>query len=59
MSRGDYEGFLAFCTDDTHWEFVGDQTLDGKEAVRRYMAETYTRPPTFDVVRPGSSPPTA
>ena len=47
VTRGDHEGFLAFCTDDTHWEFVGDRTLDGKQAVRQYMAETYTEPPTF------------
>ena len=49
VTRGDYEGFLAHCTDDTHWTFVGDRTLDGKEAVRQYMAETYTEPPTFHV----------
>ena len=49
VSRGDYEGFLVFCTDDTHWTFIGEQTLDGKEAVRRYVAETYIEPPTFHV----------
>jgi uncharacterized protein len=44
---GDYDGFLAYCTDDTHWEFIGEQTLDGKEAVRQYMHDTYIEPPVF------------
>jgi uncharacterized protein len=51
VERGDHEGFLAFCTDDTTWTFVGDRTLHGKEAVRRYMQETYLEPPRFHVER--------
>lgn len=51
IKKGDYEGFLAFCTDDTRWEFVGDRTLEGKEAVRRYMSETYIEPPKFMVAQ--------
>jgi uncharacterized protein (TIGR02246 family) len=51
ITQGDYEGFLAFCTEDTEWTFVGDRTLKGKEAVRRWMAETYTQPPVFRVDR--------
>lgn len=46
---GDNEGFLAFCSEDTEWTFVGDRTLKGKEAVRRYMATEYTEPPQFTV----------
>ncbi|MGS2762975.1 nuclear transport factor 2 family protein [Sinomicrobium sp. M5D2P9] len=34
VTAGDYEGFLAFCTEDTRWTFVGDIILEGKEAVR-------------------------
>ena len=49
--RGDHEGFLAYCTEDVVWEFVGERTLAGKAAVRRYMAETYVRPPRFTVSR--------
>ncbi len=49
VAEGDYEGFLSFCTDDTEWTFVGDRTLKGKEAVRQYMAATYTEPPKFTV----------
>ena len=51
MARGDYEGFLSQCTDDTRWAFVGDRTLDGKAAVRAYIHATYKEPPRFDVER--------
>jgi ketosteroid isomerase-like protein len=46
---GDHEGFLRFCTEDTQWNFIGERTLQGKEAVRCYMAETYKEPPKFEV----------
>lgn len=49
VTNGDYEGFLSYCTEDTVWNFVGEQTLNGKDAVRRYMAEVYTEPPKFRV----------
>lgn len=49
VAEGDNEGFLSFCTDDTEWIFVGDQTLRGKEAVRQYMAKAYLEPPKFMV----------
>jgi uncharacterized protein (TIGR02246 family) len=49
--KGDYEGFLKFCTEDTQWTFVGDRTLSGKEAVRQWMAREYKQPPKFEVHR--------
>ncbi len=49
VTQGDNEGFLSFCTDDVTWEFVGDQTLEGKEAIRQYMKTTYLEPPQFMV----------
>lgn len=49
VTRGDYEGFLSFCTDDTLWTFVGETTLRGKEAVRRWMATVYQEPPKLTV----------
>lgn len=49
VSAGDNEGFLTFCTDDVQWVFVGDQTISGKEALRKYMAATYAEPPRFGV----------
>lgn len=49
VTEGDHEGFLSYCTDDTKWVFVGDRTLQGKEAVRQWMATTYLEPPKFTV----------
>ncbi len=49
IARGDFEGFLIHCTEDTVWNFLGERTLRGKEEVRRWMAETYREPPTFKV----------
>ena len=37
VTKGDNEGFLAFCTEDTNWEFVGDITLKGKASVRKWL----------------------
>ena len=51
MVEGDYEAFLSHCTEDVEWVFIGEQTLSGKEAVRQYIAETYTEPPRFTVER--------
>ena len=49
ISKGDHEGFLSYCTEDTEWTFVGEQTLRGKEAVRQWMATAYKEPPKFVV----------
>lgn len=49
ITTGNYEAFLNYCTEDTEWEFVGEQTLRGKNAVRQYTAKTYLEPPTFKV----------
>ena len=49
IAAGDIEGFLQYCTDDTPWTFVGEQTLSGKAAIRKYMEDTYVQPPKFDV----------
>jgi len=49
ISKGDYETFLSYCSENTKWIFVGDQTLSGKEEVRNYLADAYREPPKFDV----------
>ncbi|TXK48157.1 nuclear transport factor 2 family protein [Pontibacter qinzhouensis] len=49
VTKGDNEGFLSFCTDDTVWTFIGDTALQGKEAVRQWMATAYLEPPKFMV----------
>jgi ketosteroid isomerase-like protein len=49
VTSGDNEGFLSFCTEDTKWTLVGEQILQGKEAVRQYMKKAYIEPPKFMV----------
>ena len=49
VSKGDNEGFLSFCTEDTEWAFVGEQTLKGKDAVRAYITKEYIEPPKIKV----------
>ncbi len=49
IAAGNNEGFLSFCADNTQWTFIGDQTLQGKEAVRQWMANTYVEPPKVTV----------
>jgi uncharacterized protein len=51
IRTGDYEGFLAHCTEDTEWTFEGEMTLRGKEAVREWMADAYREPPDVVVHR--------
>lgn len=50
VTHGDNEGFLTFCIEDTIWNFLGDITLKGKEAVRKWMVENYVEPPKFIVL---------
>lgn len=49
VKNGDYESFLAYCTLNTKWVFVGERILNGKEEVRAYMKEFYLEPPVFSV----------
>jgi len=49
VKNGDNESFLAYCTPNTKWVFVGERILNGKEEVRAYMKEFYLEPPVFNV----------
>jgi uncharacterized protein len=49
VDNGNYPGFLDHCTEDTVWNFIGNITLRGKEAVLQYMDETYIEPPVNNV----------
>lgn len=49
VKAGENEVFLSYCTEDTKWIFVGDITLNGKEAVRKYMKVAYAEPPQFTI----------
>lgn len=49
ISAGDVEGFLSFCDDDIHWEMMGGNAIQGKEALRQWMKSEYAEPPRFFV----------
>ena len=49
ISQGDFEGFLIHCTENTVWNFLGDKSIRGKAAVRRWMEDAYRAPPKFNV----------
>lgn len=50
FTAGDTEGFLSHCSDDLMWTMVGDRTVKGKDAVRKFMAEMEGfEPPKFTV----------
>ena len=49
VKKGNYESFLAHCTPDTKWVFVGERILNGKDQVREYQKEFYLEPPVFTV----------
>ncbi|WP_296150494.1 nuclear transport factor 2 family protein [uncultured Flavobacterium sp.] len=51
VREGKYEEYLTYLTEDSKWEFVGERTLLGKEAVRQYIKEFYLAPPLFDMER--------
>lgn len=50
LDTNNHEGFLEYCTEDTVWNFIGDVTLNGKQAVRNWMAENYIEPPINNVI---------
>jgi ketosteroid isomerase-like protein len=50
FSKGNYEEFLTYCTEDTKWTYVGDRTLEGKDKVREYLLAAYEES-TFQIER--------
>lgn len=49
ITIGDIEGFLSYCAEDIVWTTVGESTLEGKAAVRRWMQDAYVKAPAFTV----------
>jgi ketosteroid isomerase-like protein len=49
FTRNDIEGVLSFCTDDFNWTMVGGEAVQGKDAIRRWMASGPPEPPNFTV----------
>lgn len=51
FAENDLEKVLAYCTDDFTWTMVGDSTVRGKDAVRKWMASMDPQPPRFTIRR--------
>ncbi len=49
FAKSDTEAFLGLCTDDVVWSMVGDQTVSGKEQIRKWMASMGGDPPRVTV----------
>jgi ketosteroid isomerase-like protein len=49
FAEGGVEGFLSFCADDVEWTMVGDKSVKGKDAIRKWMASMDVEPPKFTV----------
>jgi ketosteroid isomerase-like protein len=49
FAEGGVEGFLSFCADDVTWTIVGDKTVKGKDAIRKWMASMDMELPKFTV----------
>lgn len=49
ISKGNYDGFLDYCAEDTTWNFIGEQLLVGKVEVGAYMKAAYLEPPKVAV----------
>lgn len=47
IRNGNYDLMVDYCHDDTHWLFVGEQEIKGKEAVKKYLKDAYLVPPKF------------
>lgn len=49
FTRNDVEGLLAYCADDFKWTMVGDEPLQGKDDIRKFMRSGPPDPPAFSV----------
>ena len=49
FAENNLEIVLSFCTEDFTWTMVGDTTVTGKEAIRKWMASMDPEPPQFTI----------
>jgi uncharacterized protein (TIGR02246 family) len=49
FAENNVEGFLSFCADDVKWTMIGDKPVNGKDAIRKWMATMDFEPPKFTV----------
>ena len=45
FAENNLERVLSFCTEDFVWTMVGDRSVEGKDAVRQWMASMNPEPP--------------
>jgi ketosteroid isomerase-like protein len=49
FAENNLEKVLSFCADDLTWTMVGDTTVRGKDAIRKWMASMAPQPPQITV----------
>jgi len=49
FTKNDTEAFLQLCTEDITWNMVGEFTLEGKDAIRKFLDDAGAEPPQFTV----------
>jgi len=49
FAENNLEKVLSFCTDDFTWTMVGDTSVKGKDAIRKWMASMDPEPPQFTI----------
>lgn len=49
ISERDHETFFNYHCKAVIWTFVGGRKLSGKDEVKKYINETYIKPPKFNV----------
>ena len=49
FAENNLERVLSFCTDDLTWTMVGDTTVRGKDAIRKWIASMDPQPPQLTI----------
>ena len=49
FAENNLERVLSFCTEDFVWTMVGDSTVKGKDAIRKWLASMDPEPPQFTI----------
>jgi ketosteroid isomerase-like protein len=49
FAENDFDKVLSFCADDITWTMVGDTTVRGKDAIRKWMASMDPQPPQLRI----------
>ena len=49
FAEGSIEGFLSLCADEVEWTMVGEKTVKGKNAIRKWISSVNSELPKFTV----------